>query len=94
MLPVLAPAPEAAHAAGSAPADAAQPAAAAPAAERAAAADGWVPACAELRHLQPAKLAVYQALQQQGLSVAQVAAQRRIQEDSVQVGLWAVAGRQ
>ena len=46
----------------------------------------WVPACASLRHVQPAKLAVYQALVQQGLSVQAVAAQRRIQEDSVQVG--------
>lgn len=32
----------------------------------------WVPACPVLAHLQPAKLAVYQALVQQGLSVAQV----------------------
>ncbi|KAL4452065.1 hypothetical protein ABPG75_007727 [Micractinium tetrahymenae] len=84
-MPVLAPPlPAAAPAAGSAPAGAMQLAAAAAAAEAAAADDDWVPACAELRHLQPAKLAVYQALQQQGLSVAQVAAQRRIQEDSVQ----------
>ena len=49
----------------------------------------WVPPCAALRHLQPAKLAVYQALVQQGLSVQQVAARRHIQEDSVQVG-WGV----
>lgn len=61
-------------------------AAAGPAAGIAAEPD-WVPACATLRHLQPAKLAVYAALVQQGLSVQQVAAQRRIQEDSVEVGV-------
>lgn len=50
----------------------------------------WVNACPRLRHVQPAKLAVYQALVHQGLSVQAIAAQRRIQEDSVQVGggLW------
>jgi hypothetical protein len=41
-----------------------------------------VPALPALRHLQPAKQAVYAALHQ-GLSVGQVAAQRRIREDSV-----------
>lgn len=45
----------------------------------------WVPACARLRHVQPAKMAVYQALVHQGLTVQAIAAQRRIQEDSVQV---------
>ena len=45
----------------------------------------WVPACPRLRHVQPAKLAVYQALVHQGLTVKAIAAQRRIQEDSVQV---------
>lgn len=45
----------------------------------------WVPACPRLRHVQPAKLAVYQALVHQGLTVQAIAAQRRIQEDSVQV---------
>lgn len=73
---------------GQAPAGAAQLEAAAAAEATGAAgasAHDWVPACAVLRHLQPAKLAVYQALVQQGLSVQQVAAQRRIREDSVQV---------
>lgn len=95
-LPVLAPAPAPGPAASTAPGGAAQLAAtaAAAAAEGTAAAADWVPACAELRHLQPAKLAVYQALQQQGLGVAQVAAQRRIQEDSVQVGVGRGRARQ
>ena len=45
----------------------------------------WVAACAMVRHLQAAKQAVYQAVVQQGMSVEQVAAQRHIQLDSVQV---------
>ncbi len=93
-LPVLVPAPAPGPAASSTLGGPAQLAAAATAEEGAAAADGWVPACLELRHLQPAKLAVYQAVQQQGLSVGQVAAQRRIQEDSVQVGWLRGPGRQ
>lgn len=46
----------------------------------------WVPAWAAPRHLQPAKLAVYQAVVEQGHSVAAVAAHKNIREDTVQVG--------
>lgn len=80
--PPPAPAPGPVLAADAAGGDAAAGAAAP---DMAAAAD-WVPALAAPRHVQPAKLAVYAALVQQRLSVQQVAAQRRIQEDSVQVG--------
>lgn len=81
-LPVVAPPPLPPPPAGAA---VQQCSAATGASDMASAAD-WVPACISLRHVQPAKLAVYQALVQQGLSVQAVAAQRRIQEDSVQVG--------
>ncbi|PRW57233.1 Werner syndrome-like exonuclease [Chlorella sorokiniana] len=82
-LPVVAPPPL--PAVPAAPASTAQQLGsdAAGAAAMPAAAD-WMPACARLGHVQPAKLAVYQALVHQGLSVQAIAAQRRIQEDSVQ----------
>ncbi|KAL4857168.1 Werner Syndrome-like exonuclease [Chlorella vulgaris] len=48
----------------------------------AAAAADWVPSCAALRPLQPAKLAAYHALMQ-GACVEEVAAQRRLQPDTV-----------
>jgi hypothetical protein len=49
---------------------------------RGAAAADWVPSCAALRPLQPAKLAAYHALVQ-GAGVEEVAAQRRLQPDTV-----------
>jgi hypothetical protein len=46
--------------------------------------DGAVPACARPAPLQPAKLAVFELHARQGWAFAQIAAHRRIQEDTVQ----------
>ena len=85
-LPVLAPLPPL-LAACPAPAGAAAPAGALTAAVAGpwAEAEDWVPALPALRHLQPAKLAVYQAVVQQGHGMEAVAAAKNIRLDSVQV---------
>ena len=60
--------------------------AAAPVEGGAASGGGWacVPALPSPRRLQPAKLAVYQLVEQQGMAIAGVAVQRGIQRDSVE----------
>jgi hypothetical protein len=45
---------------------------------------GWVPACASPAPLQPAKLAVFELHARQGWTFAQIAAHRRIAEDTAQ----------